>query len=108
MFAVVGAVDPMRNLELVKRGFARRAAAGLPELERAIALLEANEPGAAEPIREMAHRLHGSAGSFGFRALSGAAADVEDRIDQGAAPAGVAASARVMAAELRRLEAASA
>jgi len=93
----------MRRLDQAKRGFARRAAASLPELERAIALLEADDPGGTEPIRELAHRLHGTAGSFGFGPLSGAAAEVEDRIDRSAAPAQVAAAAREMAAELQRL-----
>lgn len=82
-------------------------AAGLPqtlaEAEALLAVLRAGDGEALKGLRFIAHRLHGTGGTMGFAALSGAAAVLEARLDAclqagGAGPEDVAAIAEGLAA----------
>jgi HPt (histidine-containing phosphotransfer) domain-containing protein len=58
-------------------------AAELPDLVRA--LLARIEQAAADEARSQAHRLRGTAGSYGFAAVSDVAGRIEDALDAGRA-----------------------
>lgn len=65
----------------------RLAAARHAFLERAAAAV-AGAPEASEAeLRDLAHRLHGTAGSYGFDRISEAAARIEEAFDGGRAGA---------------------
>jgi HPt (histidine-containing phosphotransfer) domain-containing protein len=75
------AIDP------ALRAMRKEYAAALPALVAALAALveeAAARPEALPEARRAAHRLRGTAGSYGFAALGEAAGRIEDAIDDGA------------------------
>lgn len=52
--------------------------------DRVATLLDCLGAGDREGLRRVAHQLKGAAGSYGFQSISPCAADVENRIRQGA------------------------
>jgi HPt (histidine-containing phosphotransfer) domain-containing protein len=84
-----------------RRGFAARLTQHSAEIEAILA------SGSADLGRlgEIAHRLHGTGGSFGFEALARASAVLEDRIKASAPAQNVKASARKVLTELSAIQA---
>jgi HPt (histidine-containing phosphotransfer) domain-containing protein len=68
-------------------------AASLPA--KAAALQEHLARGAWEDARRAAHKLRGSAGTYGFAALSAAASEVEEALIAAGSPPGADAAARI-------------
>ncbi len=77
-------------LEMKVRALAERTRRGLPKraaaLREAAAKLGAGEADAASELRRLAHRLHGTAGSYGMHALGQAAAELEALATEGGGP----------------------
>lgn len=71
----IDAPDPLADL---RRRFVERARLRLAELDAAL-----TGPGTARTVAAVAHQLAGSAGTFGYGALSRAAAALEDAVRVG-------------------------
>lgn len=74
----IDASDPLADL---RRRFVERARLRLAELDAALA-----GPATARAVAAVAHQLAGSAGTFGYGALSRAAAALEDAVRDGWPP----------------------
>lgn len=83
------------------RALATKARAGLPAraaaLREAASETEASRAGAREELKRLAHRLRGTAGSYGMGALSDQAAALEDAAAAGATDRELAEGARRLA-----------
>ncbi len=101
-----GVSDGEDEAEALRRALAEvRAeyAAELPALVEALAVLVVEAAGRPEAVgvaRSAAHRLRGTAGSYGFAALGEAAGRIEDALDEGMRGAELVA----LVAALRRLK----
>ena len=74
-----------RELALLRAEFALELPARLHQLALALADADADR-GQATLARRLAHQLRGSAGSYGLRAVSDAAADIEEALVAGQSP----------------------
>lgn len=71
-------------LAAVCRRYGEGLIAQVPEVLDALARLD--DVAAREQLRDIAHKLHGSAGTFGFSAISDTAAALEEALDAGQPP----------------------
>jgi HPt (histidine-containing phosphotransfer) domain-containing protein len=98
-----------QHLDRLRATFTAELPARLTEADRLLAALQNGDGDAAEALRMIVHRLHGTGGTMGFAALSEAAAALEALLDDGirAGQAGAAALPEI-AAGLQRLKDAAA
>lgn len=84
-----------------RRGFAARSVQHSAEIEAILA----SGSGDFTRLAEIAHRLHGTGGSYGFEALARDAAALEEGIKESSPPQAVHALARQVLEELSAIQA---
>jgi len=89
------------QLERMKKGYVSRLPERAAELEELRPGLSAGDAAASQQVRDIVHRLSGTAGSYGLDEISRAATELELRIDKAAAPDALASDLDALVLVLR-------
>lgn len=78
---MTGLSSPQQALQALRDAYRLKLPAKVAELRRAVdGVREGGNDDWSEPIR-LAHRLHGTGGSYGFDEISGVAAELEELLE---------------------------